>query len=104
MADAGIPTSSSLLHQSAQLLAFEAFRDLVKTAGQSEAAGLAAALEENLRLRAVARAAANDGSGLTAARQRAPIASPATPAGSGRVHHICACAALHTRGLVSQLS
>lgn len=65
----------------AQLLAFEAFRDLVKTAGQSEAAGLAAALEENLELRAVARAAANDGAGLTAARQRAPISSPATPAG-----------------------
>lgn len=65
-----------------QLLAFEAFRDLVRTAGQSEAAGLAAAQEENLRLRASARSAANDSVGLTAARRAAPVASPATPAGA----------------------
>lgn len=87
-----VKQSTNEMAAALQLLAFEAFRDLIRTAGQTEAAGLAAALEENLRLRAVARAAANDSSGLTAARIRAPIASPATPAGTADFR-ICACTA-----------
>ncbi len=66
---------------SPQLLAFEAYRDLVKTAGQSELAGLAAAQDENLQIRASARSAAAESTGANAVR-RLPVASPATPAGA----------------------
>ena len=72
------PGSSSV-----QVLAFEAFRDLVKIAGQSEAVGLAIAQEENLELRAMARAAANEKAGANLPR---PMPGTGTPAG-GLTHH-----------------